>query len=234
MNKISISIILAVVLACSCAPANRKTTPVPNLSQPVEAQYEPMDNPGSLFNPANSEFLFSDNRANRVGDIVLVEVTETTTAKNKADTKADKSNELNLGVENFATGTFLGAVPFVNQLSSKAGSTPLLKATTESNFNAKAETKRESNLSATVAARIVQVLPGNIYQVEGAREVRVNDDTQILVVRGLLRQRDIGPDNSVPSSYLAEARIELYGQGILQDKQRPGWLSRLLDHVWPF
>jgi flagellar L-ring protein precursor FlgH len=70
--------------------------------------------------------------------------------------------------------------------------------------------------------------------VEGGREVRVNDETQIVVVRGIIRSRDIGPDNSIASTAMADARIELYGQGVLADKQKPGWLTRILDNMWPF
>lgn len=71
-------------------------------------------------------------------------------------------------------------------------------------------------------------------QVEGAREIRVNEENQIIAVRGLVRPRDIQADNTVPSSYLADARIEYFGQGVLADKNRPGWLTRILDNVWPF
>ncbi|MBU1610573.1 MAG: flagellar basal body L-ring protein FlgH, partial [Proteobacteria bacterium] len=73
-----------------------------------------------------------------------------------------------------------------------------------------------------------------VMQVEGARRIRVNNETQILIVRGLVRQRDIAADNTVNSSSLAEADIEVYGEGVLADKQRPGWMTRILDHVWPF
>ena len=54
------------------------------------------------------------------------------------------------------------------------------------------------------------------------------------MVRGLVRSQDIGPDNAVPSTYLADARIEYYGKGVIADKQRPGWLTRILENVWPF
>jgi flagellar L-ring protein precursor FlgH len=70
--------------------------------------------------------------------------------------------------------------------------------------------------------------------VEGARRIRVNNETQFLVVRGLIRQRDISSGNTIPSTSLAEAQIEIYGQGVLADKQKPGWLSRILDNVFPF
>jgi flagellar L-ring protein precursor FlgH len=71
-------------------------------------------------------------------------------------------------------------------------------------------------------------------EVLGARETRVNGETQIVLVQGLIRDRDISADNTISSMNMAEARIELYGEGILAEKQRPGWLARLLDNVWPF
>ena len=86
----------------------------------------------------------------------------------------------------------------------------------------------------TVAARIVRVLPNNVFEIEGGREVRVNDENQIVVLRGLARGRDIDADNSILSTKIADARIELYGEGILTDKQKPGWLTRIVDNIWPF
>ena len=54
------------------------------------------------------------------------------------------------------------------------------------------------------------------------------------MVRGVVRQRDIYSTITVPSTALADARIEVYGQGSLSDKQRAGWMSRLVDNIWPF
>jgi flagellar L-ring protein precursor FlgH len=109
-----------------------------------------------------------------------------------------------------------------------------VKSSSASSHKATGETKQESTLTATVATRVIRLLPGKVMQVEGARQIRINAETQILVVRGLVRQRDIDSKNTVPSTSLADARIEVYGQGELSDKQRSGWLSRLLNNVWPF
>ncbi|MFW5837599.1 MAG: flagellar basal body L-ring protein FlgH [Desulfovibrionaceae bacterium] len=235
-TAITVMLVLASLAAVGCMPPSRAQTPTPIMSPPPPPAPDPMDNPGSLYNPDQSDYLFADNRARRVGDIVLVTVSEVTNAEHKANTKAERNTELNFGVENYAVDRVIGSMPFPNPfgMAGVAGGNPAIKAGAQNNFKGTAETKRESTVTATVAVRVVQVLPGNVFQVEGAREVRVNDETQIMVVRGLVRKRDIGPDNSVSSSYLADARIELYGQGVLADKQRPGWLSRILDNVWPF
>ncbi|BDQ35413.1 flagellar L-ring protein [Pseudodesulfovibrio portus] len=205
---------------------------MPPLTPPVYEQDDPTLNPGSLFDSNRSEFLYDDNRASRVGDIVLVKVAEEANTSLKSETTADKENTHNTGVTAMPTTGLIGSLPLTGQLGAKVGTS--IQASQSSEFSGNGETKQESSFEATVATRIVRRLPGNLLQVEGARRIRVNAETQFLVVRGLIRQRDIASDNSVSSAKLAEAQIEIYGQGVLADKQKPGWLSRILDNIYPF
>lgn len=232
MKKSILAILFISAVCVGCSPAKQAPTPMPVMTPPVQYEPEPMNNPGSLFAATDSEYLFDDNRARRIGDIVVVTVTETSKGKHTSDSKAEKSNDTSLAVTNFSAGLATAVDPF--NMKGGAGTAPLIGSATSNKFSSKGETKNESTLTASVACRVVRVLPGNVMQVEGARQVRINDETQVLVVRGLLRHRDIGPSNTVASSYLADAHIEVYGRGILADKQRPGWLSRILDNVWPF
>ena len=101
-------------------------------------------------------------------------------------------------------------------------------------FDGKASTTRANKVTATVAARVVNVMPDGLLQVEGARETKVNNETQYLVVSGLIRSRDVAADNSIMSTQMADAQIAYYGKGVVSDKQKPGWFTRLMDHVWPF
>jgi flagellar L-ring protein precursor FlgH len=212
---------------------------VPSLhATPSQVYTEPEQryaNPGSLYSAAESTDLYADNRARRVGDIVMIKVVENAKSKTKADTTADKQSEHDLVVSSFFGREKTGIVPGRSgYLSGKVGVDPMLSARTTSGLSATGETKRENYVTATIGARVLQVLPGGVLQVEGAREVRVNDETQYMVVSGLVRAQDVGPDNSVDSTQLADSKVEYYGKGILADKQRQGWLSRLLDNVWPF
>ena len=230
-TRISILVLLTLLLGCA---AEKRPMPEPVLTPLNNIEPEPVNNPASLFEAGQSDFLFDDNRANKVGDIVMVTVTETTTGKHKADTTATKENSNTYSISAMPTtgiyGTLGKVVPGVTNSSANAG----VATGSASNLKSTGETKQESNLTATVATRVIRMLPGKVMQVEGARQIRINDETQILVVRGLLRQRDIDSRNTVPSTALAEARIEVYGQGSISDKQRAGWMSRLLDNVWPF
>ncbi|WP_462323457.1 flagellar basal body L-ring protein FlgH [Desulfoplanes sp.] len=208
-----------------CAPSQKHALPEP-VYTPAEESLPKGENPGSLFDPGQADYLFADSRARRVGDIVTINIVENTVSKNKASTDANKESSLDLGVQNFMGDGYLKGIP--------VGTTPAIKAGSSSNFSGDGETKRENYLTTTVSVRVVRVLANGVLEVEGGREVRINDETQIVVVRGIIRSRDIGPDNSILSTAMADARIELYGKGVLADKQKPGWLTRILDNVWPF
>lgn len=245
MRKIQISAMVPVLsaglaLAVSlggCGGQSQHATPMPPLTPPQQYT-EPeqrYDNPGSLYSAAESPDLYADNRARRVGDIILVKVVESSKSKSKADTTAerDSSSSISVGAAFGANST--GLIPGSGALlSGSVGAKPILSTSNVSALSATGETKRENYVTATIGARVLQVLPGGMLQVQGAREVRVNDETQYMVVSGIVRAQDVGPDNSVESTQLADSKIEYYGRGVLADKQRPGWFTRLIDNVWPF
>jgi flagellar L-ring protein FlgH len=233
---ISLVVALGLLLGVyACAPATTQSVPAPMLTQGVDIPPPVEQNPGSLFNPASAELLFADNRARRVGDIVLVNIVENSQARNKATTDASRDSSIGLGIEHLLDQRLINMGLSATGIDrGNFGETPLVRASSTSEFKGDGETKRESAISATVGARVVRVLQGGVLQVEGAREIRVNNETQIIVVRGLIRSTDINPDNTIPSTHMADATVEFYGMGILADKQRPGWLSRILENVWPF
>ena len=77
-------------------------------------------------------------------------------------------------------------------------------------------------------------MPNSNMVVESRKEVVVNNEKQIVVLRGIVRPDDISTTNTIISTYVADAQIYLVGDGVLADKQSQGWLVRALDSVWPF
>lgn len=227
--QIRFFIIIMVLLLVGCRASSRPPMPAAVVTPPPQERTSSAENPGSLYDPDGSASLFSDARARRVGDVLLIKVVETTLSKSKASTNADKENTMDLGVSAFLGKDKLPLIP-----GAEVGDAPMISTSSKSEFEGDGETKRESSITTTVAARVTRVLGGGLMEVVGARETRVNGETQIVLVQGVARDRDIDADNSIRSTSLAEARIELYGEGVLADKQRPGWLTRILDNVWPF
>ena len=110
----------------------------------------------------------------------------------------------------------------------------LISASTASKFDGSGSTTRKENLNATITTRVVDVLPNGNFIIEGRRNVRVNQEDQIILLEGTVRPRDISSDNTINSSYVANARITYAGKGIISDRQQPGWLMGLVDKLWPF
>lgn len=221
--------------ACSGAPHRR-----PALRQPVTPPQEyrqeanSANNPGSLFAASEGDTLFDDARARRVGDLVVVKLVENTKAQNKAETTANKkgNNEYEVGAMFGREET--GFIPFLNIGPQGAHKKPLLSTGSRSDLNGTGKTKRENYVTTSLATRVLRVLPGGLLEIEGAREIRVNEETEYMVVRGMIRSRDISADNTILSTQIADATIEYYGSGVLADKQKPGWFTRLMDNIWPF
>lgn len=229
-----------IIVQSSCVPATKQPAPMPQVTPPVAKAPPPSDNPGSIYSQNQPTFLFDDTRARRIGDILTVNIVDTSKSDLKAETKNDKTSSTNLGVQNYfgnkeTTGNLsgqLGGPAF--GMKGLIGSDPMVQASIAEKFQSKGETKREAAVTASVGCRIVNILPGGVMQVEGARQTRVNNENQIIVIKGLVRPIDIGPNNTVPSTQLADCQIEYYGEGDLADRQKSGWLTRILDNVWPF
>jgi len=229
------------LLISGCAAQERSMAPVMPMTPPPQFT-EPEQrhaNPGSLFNVAENTSLYADNRARRVGDIVLIKVVENAKSKSTADTTATRERGSSLQVAAAFNRRTVGAIPGVipgvgGSLSGTVGMDPILATQSRSSLNATGETTRENYVTATIGARVLNVLPGGVLQVQGARAVRVNEETQYMVISGLVRAQDVRMDNSVESTQLADSRIEYFGEGVLADKQKQGWLTRLLNNIWPF
>jgi flagellar L-ring protein FlgH len=105
----------------------------------------------------------------------------------------------------------------------------LLNASASSKFDGSGSTSRKETLSATISAKVIDVLPNSNLKIEGRRNVKVNYEDQIVTVKGTIRQRDITAENTINSIYVADAQISYSGEGIITDRQKPGWLMNVLD-----
>ena len=102
------------------------------------------------------------------------------------------------------------------------------------NFSGAGTSDRSGQVTASIAARVTEVLPNGNLSVFGRRAMKVNNEVQYITVAGVVRPQDISATNRVQSTSLADSRIEYYGKGALADKQKPGWGTRIIDNLWPW
>lgn len=188
---------------------------------------------GSLWpGDADKNGLFSDSKASKVGDIVTISISETATASKEAETKTSRDSSHDMSMSNiFGLGTDLGITDF---LGSDKPFDPRLKTSNKNSFSGSGTTSREDNLTATMTAMIVEVMSTGNFRIEGTRMVKVNNERQTLTLSGIIRPVDIGYRNTISSSLIANAEIQYTGRGVISDKQKVGWGTRILDNIWPF
>jgi len=163
--------------------------------------------------------LFSDIKAHKVGDILSVNIYENTQATNKTETKTEKSGK-------FSTegGPGTGILDFIPLFGAEGQN--------QNTFDGKGENLRNRNLRARMSVTVVAVKDNGDLVVEGSRTVGISNDRETLTLSGVVRQRDIGPDNSVNSYLIADAQIIYRGKGAINDGNRPGPIMRFLN--WLF
>ena len=175
---------------------------------------------GSLFTSAGSATLFTDLRARSVGDVLTVQLVERTNAQKRADTQIVKDNELN-GPEPTIFGEGVGGLG--------------VSASLERQMQSQAQSLQSNQLQGAIAVTVQAVLPNGNLLVAGEKWVGLNQGDEYIRVSGVVRAVDVGTDNSVLSTQIADARIEYSGRGAVADSNRPGLLARFfINPIWPF
>jgi flagellar L-ring protein precursor FlgH len=229
-----------------CAATRQSLPPVAEkmpVKQTMRIKAESLPQPefqGSLYKDGSSfNDFFIDTKARQVGDIVTVKISESSKATNSADTKTGRESSLEAGIdtlfgtEDWYRDKVLKNIPSNLPKPDPFGN-PSVKGSISSDFDGSGSTSRSGDLSAFITCRVTEVLPnGNLYIV-GSREVLVNHETQMIILSGVIRPRDINDDNVILSTFVSDAKIAYSGSGIIDDRQRPGWLANLLNSVWPF
>ncbi|MCB1508642.1 MAG: flagellar basal body L-ring protein FlgH [Hyphomicrobiaceae bacterium] len=193
------------------------------MPEPVVATYSP----NSLWRSGARSF-FRDQRARHVGDIVTVAVSIADEARIANQTTRSRSGSETLGGSGMVGTQLASVLP--------QGATPgaIVDYDTGSQATGAGSVNRSEELVTTVAAVVTQVLPNGNLVIEGRQEVRVNFEVRELIVAGVVRPEDIGANNVIDSSKIAEARIAYGGRGQITDVQQPRLGQQVLDIVLPF
>ncbi|HVX80985.1 MAG TPA: flagellar basal body L-ring protein FlgH [Devosiaceae bacterium] len=201
------------------------------VSMPMPAPAQAYYQPNSLFSNEAKGF-FKDQRAHKVGDILLVQVTIADKAQIANQTASARSSSNGAGAGGVLGSLFSAAT----QSGPLAGTDPSKAIDINSSMSnsGTGSVNRSETVDTQVAAVVTQVLGNGNLVIEGHQEVRVNFEIRDLIVAGVVRPEDIGSDNTIPSSKIAEARIAYGGRGQITDVQQPRYGQQVMDAILPF
>jgi flagellar L-ring protein precursor FlgH len=203
--------------------------------QVVSESFQPAETPvilaksanlnGAIFQPGRSGLFATDQRARRIGDILTVsfnEIYAATKAQTAASSKTDAFGvTLPTGLPNMLTGGFD---------KDPAG----LNAGTTRSFAGSGNAVQSNSFSGLLSVTVIRVFDNGNMEVQGQKELTLNNGNEYVRVRGVVRPEDISAGNIVSSDRLADAQIRYTGSGHLADSSQPGWLSQLMRTISPF
>ena len=175
------------------------------------------DKAGDLFATKGFHNPYEDRIAREEGDVLTILINENSASTYTASTNLSKtdSNSVNkIGIP-ILGGLFSGLN--TGATSSNAGT---------------GTTNSTGNLVFQMSVKIKQVLPNGNLVIEGTRWIRVNKEIQSFKLTGTIRPDDVQSDNTVLSSKVDDAHIEVDGKGGIAARQRRGILTKILD--WLF
>ena len=170
---------------------------------------------------AGSGSLITDIRASRAGDLLTILIDEQSTADKTGQTKLNRDSSFSnqVAVPNFDYPSWLRNI--LNNLQTSGSG--------RSGYTGTGSTTRTDKAAAQITGKVMRVLDNGNFLIEARRLVVVHEETQIIVVSGIVRPQDVGPDNTVRSAAIADGEIRLEGRGEISGRQQPGRLQRFFE-----
>ena len=166
--------------------------------------------------------LYNDHKAHDVGDFVTIIINETSSASRDGKANNSKSTSADMNVQ---FGIFGAITRFLG-----IGSPSATASTSNSDdFEAKGSIANNNTVRARMTAQVIEVKPNGNLVISGTQSIKQNGEEQNITVSGVIRTDDVMPDNTVLSSLIGDAKIQVDGKGPISRKQRQGILTQLFN-----
>lgn len=164
---------------------------------------------------SDSANLYSDHKAHVVGDILTILINESSSASRVGKAANSKSASADASA---GTGIFKWIAS--------------ADASSKDSFSAQGSISNTNQVSAKMTAQVIEVQPNGNLVISGTQKINQNGEEQKITVTGVVRPDDVTPDNTVLSSYVANAQIKVDGHGPIADKQRQGILTQIFNFLF--
>lgn len=153
--------------------------------------------------------LSADYKAMAVGDLITITVVQDVTSSNASSVGTARTFNASSGVTSLPGKLKVGGV------------TNLLGLNSAESLSGKSQASSATSVTTTLAGRVVAVLASGNLVVEADRIIHMSNEKQTIVLRGVVRRGDIGPNNTVASNTIGDLELEIKGKGVISDGVRP-------------
>ncbi len=236
MNKIyslslhyyGVALILTLTLLSGCSTAPKHdpefapSMPIVDYHRADEVQMAT----GSIYKAGREIILYEDMKARRIGDTITIRLAEKTNASKSAKTDSSRTQET--AIKN---PTIYGSTPQFNALgivplASNSGNSLESSLSSSHAFSGSGKSSQSNSLTGDITVTVADVLPNGNLIVRGEKRFNFNEGNEYVKIAGIVRPYDIGPNNTVLSTKLADATIVYNGDGTIANANKMGWLAR--------
>jgi flagellar L-ring protein precursor FlgH len=227
MTSLRSWMLLAVLAATGCAQIPRE----PLVHQPMTARADSMM-AAAVPRPANGAIfqagpggaaLFEDRRPRNVGDILTIVISEKVNASKNSGASASRNGSV--------VAEFAGGIPKLIGSLLKGQDANLSGGNT---LNAKGGANANNTFNGVITVTVVDVMRNGNLLVSGEKQMGINQGTEFIRFSGVVNPRTVSGNNTVPSTLVADARIEYTAKGYIDEAQHMGWMQRFFLNVMPF
>ncbi len=192
------------------------------VSMPMPEPRAPVRKINSLWETGSRAF-FKDQRANKVGDVVTIDVDINDTGKFDAKPQITRTNQ-----DTGAVNQLLRLLP------TRMGNITQLNLSNNASFQGQGTYDRKDTVKFKIAASVIQVLPNGNLVISGRQELRLINEVREIQITGIVRREDITANNMVKLEKIAEARVSYGGRGDITDVNELPWGQQVLNKIYPF
>ncbi len=182
---------------------------------------EPVAANGAIFQVTSGySALTSGTRASQKGDIITILLVERTRASKSNSASKDRNGGFSLA-------------PPTTGLFSLFSPSDVASSGTQ-NFSGSGSADQSNSLQGEISVTVAEHYPNGTMLVRGQKLTSLNRGDEHTQFSGLIRAIDVSPDNTIPSTKVADARIIYGGTGEIASASKQGWLQKFFSFVSPF
>ncbi|CAM0554403.1 Flagellar L-ring protein [Vreelandella titanicae] len=214
-------LVLFLLVVAGCAQVPRASVVGEQEQISIVDRPPPIPN-GSIYQARQGyQPLFEDRRPRAMGDILTIVLDEEVSASKNSQSNAGRSGSASLE---------LTQLPDVLDTLAEYG----FDISGENDFTGSGGSQANNSFTGTITVSVLEVMNNGNLRVRGEKQIAINQGTEFIRFSGVVNPRTITAQNTVPSTQVADARIEYVGDGYINEAQHMGWLQRFFLNVSPF
>jgi flagellar L-ring protein precursor FlgH len=223
--RIPATLVLAVtvLLFGACTPLPKVDIGHTTTAKPVVAQAPALAN-GAIFHSVSYRPLFEDARPRYIGDVLTININEKLTASTQKDSSVSKVGATTANATNVQLP--IGVLQGLNHVGVSGGSS--------STFDGKGSSDANNSFTGTITVTVIDVLANGNLTVAGEKQLGTNSEVEYIRFSGVVNPLQIQAGNTVSSTQVADARIEMRGKGQTDEAVVMAWLGRFFMTFLPF